>query len=106
MGKKNYNEISKKTENTEVVDTVEEAVEETTEETVEDVLVEKKEPKIIKGVVDHCEQLRVRKEPSTTSDIVKIITKGAKVKVNLDESTDDFYKVQDGFCMKKFITLQ
>lgn len=102
MGKKNYNEISKKTDNVEVVDTVEE----TAEETVVEAPVEKKEPKIVKGAVDHCEQLRVRKEPSTTSDIVKLINKGAKVKVNLDESTDDFYKVQDGFCMKKFITLQ
>lgn len=102
MGKKNYNEISKKTDNVEVVDTVEE----TAEETVVEAPVEKKEPKIVKGVVDHCEQLRVRKESSTTSDIVKIIAKGAKVKVNLDESTDDFYKVQDGFCMKNFITLQ
>ena len=102
MGKKNYNEISKKTENVEAPD----IVGETTEETVADAPVEKKEPKIVKGVVDHCEQLRVRKESSTTSDIVKIIKKGAKVKVNLDESTDDFYKVQDGFCMKKFITLQ
>ena len=102
MGKKNYNEISKKTENVETPDIVGES----TEETVAEAPVEKKEPNIAKGVVDHCEQLRVRKDSSTTSDVVRIIAKGAKVKVNLDESTDDFYKVQDGFCMKKFITLQ
>lgn len=61
------------------------------------------------GIVTDCPRLNVRKEPKLPSDIVCIVNNGAKVSIDLDESTDEFYKVCtetgfEGFCMKKFVS--
>ena len=52
------------------------------------------------GVVN-VEKLNVRKEDSIESDVVKVISKGDKV--NIIEEKGEFYKVDIGFVMKKFI---
>lgn len=62
-----------------------------------------------KGKVHNCTKLNVRRAPSTTAPIMKIISEGTKVEV-LDEVEDAWYKVHvdgvgTGFCMKEFIKL-
>ena len=63
------------------------------------------------GFVDNCEHLRVRKESNVDSEELCIINKLSEVVIDLDNSTDYFYKVTtsegvEGYCMKKFITVK
>ena len=63
------------------------------------------------GFVDNCECLRVRKESNVDSEELCIISKLSEVVIDLDNSTDYFYKVKtsegvEGYCMKKFITIK
>ena len=58
------------------------------------------------GVVN-CQNLNVRKEPTTDSAILRIIPKDTKVEILSDEN-ETWYKVRigdigTGFCMKEFI---
>lgn len=83
-------------------------VEETTEtidvETVEEV-------KTIYGVVSSCGKLNVRKEPSIVpNNIIRILDLGTFVTVDVENSTEDFYKIccsdgLEGYCMRDFITI-
>lgn len=81
----------------------------TTPAIVEDVI----EPEIsepIEGIVSGCERLNVREEPKKDADIVCVIEKDASVIIDVDDSTDSFYKVcteagAEGYCMKNFITI-
>lgn len=65
---------------------------------------------VIKGVVANCARLNVRKEASTEAVAIKIINRGATVKIVEDDPTEEFYKVLSGgivgFCMKEFIEIQ
>lgn len=67
------------------------------------------QPEYIFGKVSDCKRLNVRKEANITANIVCIIAVDSDVLVDLDESTDEWYKVhvddKEGFCMKKFIEL-
>lgn len=63
------------------------------------------------GFVDNCECLCVRKESNVDSEELCIINKLSEVVIDLDNSTDYFYKVTtsegvEGYCMKKFITIK
>ena len=63
------------------------------------------------GFVDNCEHLRVRKESNVDSEELCIISKLSEVVIDLDNSTDYFYKVKtsegvEGYCMKKFIIVK
>ena len=114
---KNYNQMSKKacnkTESVEQVETpVEAPVNETPTETpIETDLVEQPaEPKPVEGVVD-CAKLNVRSDATVDSEPVGVINRDSKVFVYEDESTEEFYKVctatgLEGYCMKKFISVQ
>lgn len=126
---KNYSKFSQKKENvnleeifpeTEVVeadveqepimDPVVEAEAEQAQEIVEESQeVEEAVPTV--GFVDNCECLRVRKESNVDSEELCIINKLSEVVIDLDNSTDYFYKVTtsegvEGYCMKKFITIK
>lgn len=61
------------------------------------------------GVVTGCTKLNVRAEPNLDAKVVRVIEKGRSVHIDLDESTDEWYAVyvgeEEGFCMKKFITI-
>lgn len=68
-----------------------------------------------------CERLRVRKEPSTESDVLGILKKGDVVMLALSEPTNGFYQIilpsdmtpdlnyyansEYGFCMQEFIKI-
>lgn len=68
------------------------------------------EPRIVPGVVTDCLYLNVRKLPDITADVAVVIDALTLVCVDLDASTEDFYKVctsdgVEGFCMRKYIAL-
>ena len=67
----------------------------------------KNEGNKILGVVESCGQLRVRKKPTTESDVVATIPVGTMVELESDEVIDGFYSVHteagNGYCMADFI---
>lgn len=68
------------------------------------------EPHTASGVVTDCIYLNVRKHPDIHADVAAVIDALTQVCVDLDASTEDFYKVStsdgaDGFCMRKYIAL-
>lgn len=64
----------------------------------------------VDGVVEGCVRLNVRKEANKTADVVRVINKGDSVMVDLEKSTEDFYKIFtldfDGYCVKDFIKIK
>lgn len=93
-----------------IMDPIVEAEAEQAQEIVEESQeVEEAVPTV--GFVDNCERLRVRKESNVDSEELCIINKLSEVVIDLDNSTDYFYKVTtsegvEGYCMKKFITIK
>lgn len=85
-------------------DNVEETTEPVVEETVEEV-------KPIYGVVSSCGKLNVRKEPSIgPNNVIRILDLGTFVTVDVENSTEDFYKIccsdgLEGYCMRDFVTI-
>ena len=62
------------------------------------------------GIVTGCLYLNVRKLPDINADVAVVIDALTQVCVDLDASTEDFYKVRtsdgvEGFCMRKYIAL-
>ena len=109
---KNYNQMSKKTcDKTESVEQVETPIDETSVETsIETELIEPAKPEPIEGAVG-CEKLYVRSDATVDSEPVGVINRDSKVFVYEDESTEEFYKVctatgLEGYCMKKFVSVQ
>lgn len=93
-----------------IIDPVVEAEVKQSQETMEESQKVKEAAKIV-GYVDNCECLRVRKESNVDSEELCIINKLSEVVIDLDNSTDYFYKVTtsdgvEGYCMKKFITIK
>ena len=102
MSHKNYKQDLKNNE--EVI--------EKTEIVEEEIAVEEtEESKSTYGIVSSCGYLNVRKEPIKDADnILRTIELSALVVVDLDESTEDFYKVicedgVEGYCMKDYIEI-
>lgn len=63
------------------------------------------------GVVTDCLSLNIRKVPSKTANIVGTVTALSELKIDEDESTDDWFAVctasgVSGFCMKKFVAVR
>lgn len=66
---------------------------------------------IASGVVTECVRLNIRETPSADGDVVAVIDLLTEVVVDLEDSTDEFYKISTatgvkGFCMKKYIALR
>ena len=62
------------------------------------------------GVVSDCSRLNVRTKPNLKAKVLTEIAVKSKVRVDLDASTGEWYKVitdgcVQGYCMKKYITL-
>ena len=106
---KNYNQMSKKNyDETESVEQVENPIDETPIET--EPVEQPTESEPIEGVVG-CEKLYVRSDATVDSETVGVINRDSKVFIYEDESTEEFYKVctatgLEGYCMKKFISVQ
>ena len=70
------------------------------------------EPKFVEGVVTDCIALNIRKSPSMDADVVHVADAGCRVMIDLERSTDDWYRVVKifdeevyGFCMIKFVDI-
>lgn len=63
------------------------------------------EPDAVIGVVVNCERLNIRAEAKADAKIVGTFFKGQEIEIYLDTSTDEFYDVNVGFCMKKYIEI-
>lgn len=95
--------MNKSRGNREKILPIDEVVETTVEETMK-----MRAPSLETGVVT-CHSLNVRKEPSTDSEILRIIHKDMEVKI-LKDANETWYKVcipeiKTGFCMKEFIKI-
>lgn len=71
--------------------------------------VEKEAPKV--GVVDNCVRLNIRVAPRITADVRLIIEKGDEVILCEKQPKGEWFRVRtqnntEGFCMKKYITIQ
>lgn len=97
---RNYTNYSKPNKPAE---THEEKVQETTEASI--TTPEPTPPAAVTGVVINCEKLNIRAEATTDAKILGTFFKGQEIELYLDTSTDDFYDVSVGFCMKKYIKL-
>lgn len=78
---------------------------------VYDIENEKTKEEVKIGVVSNCNKLNVREEPNSNATIVCEVESKTELMIDEGESTDEFYKVftasgLDGFCMKKFISIQ
>lgn len=67
--------------------------------------------KHVTGVVTDCLRVAVYKEPRANSGIVKVVTALTRVTVDLEKSTDGFYRIStskgiQGYCIKKFIAVR
>lgn len=63
------------------------------------------------GVVTNCLRLNIREEPTKDSAVAAIATCLDELKINPDNSTDEWYAVctasgVEGFCMKKFVAVR
>lgn len=63
------------------------------------------------GFVTNCKKLNVREKPRTDATIICEVDYQTELVIDENESTEEFYKVFtaagfEGFCMKKFITIQ
>ena len=78
---------------------------------VHDTENEKSNEEVKIGVVTNCNKLNVREEPSLEAGIICEVDSQTELMIDERESTDEFYKVftasgLEGFCMKKFISVQ
>ena len=108
-----HNQVEEKTEKI-VNEAVEETVDqEPTEETVEEAVEQEpavEEEKSVIGIVTGCKRLRVRADATTDAIVITEIDEDSVVVIDMDNSTDDFYKVHtetgaEGWCMRKFIEI-
>ena len=113
----NYSNANKRAETEDSKITESQNLQETTEtkETVttetntapEPQITENDEPKTksVFGTVVNCEKLNIRAEAKADAKILGTFFKGQEIEIYLDTSTDDFYDVNVGFCMKKYIKI-
>lgn len=79
---------------------------------VEETKVEVQEqPKTASGTVVDCIRLNIRKKPSVNSQPVGSVAVNTELKVNLNQSNDEWLKVctkdgTEGFCMKKYVKIE
>lgn len=108
MANKNYSNYSKpkKEKPAEVVEP--EVVEEaglSTAAVITEPVKEPETPKTVIGTVINCEKLNIRAEPKIDAKIVGTFFGGQEIEIYLDTSTNEFYDVNVGYCMKKYIKL-
>lgn len=65
----------------------------------------------VTGVVTDCLKLNLRRRPREDADVVTVIPALTEVVIDMEASTDDFYKVCtasgiEGFCMRKYIVIR
>lgn len=106
---KKYIDETVSVENTTIIN---DTVEEVTSVEMNTTVFDEPTQKIIPiGIIYGCAKLNVRKEPKPDAEVVSQLVVGSEVMIDCDTSTDEFYKVctasgVEGFCMKRFVTIQ
>lgn len=132
MSKRNYTMYSKNTEEKKNEEVINEEVENNEEQSEEIQNQNEEELKnndeveneeeneegnsgaITPAVVANCTKLNVRDAADKDANVVCVIAEGTELTVDVDNSTEEFYKVYtqageilvEGYCMKKFINLK
>lgn len=115
MSHRNYSKYSEqpKEEVTKQISAEEITPEVSDDQTTTEIITENisQEPELVIGIVDNTERLRVRKEDNVDSEILCILEKDSEVNIDLQNSTEFFYKIMtsagvEGYCMKNFIRLK
>lgn len=70
----------------------------------------KEEKDVVTGVVKNCSSLNLRNRPNLDSDIITELPVSTKVTI-LHEANATFYRIAtpagvEGYCMKKYITIE
>lgn len=65
----------------------------------------------VTGVVTDCFKLNLREEANPNANVVAVIPALTEVVIEMEASTDSFYKVCtaagiEGFCMRKYIAIR
>ena len=91
------------------VDVMEVSMEEVKKLEEQPVVVETPKVRYAIGEVHNCGILKVRKVANAKSEVVTVINRGTQVKVDLEGSSETFYKVTvgktSGFSMKAYIKM-
>ena len=87
---------------------VETVVQEELKEIVEE---PKAEPAVAFGKVSNCTRLNVRRKPNATAKVVAVIEAKTKVRIDNAASNETWCKVYvspevEGYCMRKYLTIQ
>lgn len=106
----NINDVDDTPTESDIIEKVNDVTEEVPDTEVED-KTEAPVTGFVTGIVTDCLRLNIRKEPRRYADVVCVVDALAKVTVNLDKSTEDWYRVTTekgfgGYCMKKFVTVK
>lgn len=77
---------------------------------VPDTSTEEIEP-VIYGYVSDCLKLNIRTKPVVGAEILCVVEVADELLIDMDKSTDDWYHVTtnvgaEGFCMKKYVTVE
>lgn len=84
----------------------------TPEETTAVQTAQPEEPEVATiGIVANCSKLNIRKDPDIKSEVVCVVRARSELKIDMDESTDDWFKVctaagSEGFCMREYVNEQ
>lgn len=66
---------------------------------------------VVYGYVTDCLKLNIRTKPVVGAEILCVVEVGDELLIDLEKSTDDWYSVTtnvgaEGFCMKKYVTVE
>lgn len=91
-----------------IVDTTVDTIVDTIVETETTTETETNSGAVAKGVVANCAKLNVRSKPGINGDVVCVLDKDVEVTIDVDESTDEWFKIRtaagvNGYCMRKFV---
>ena len=104
---KNYSKPQTESADEELQELHEELIEKEAEKSEEPV---EQQPDPVYGVIHNCAKLNVRKAPSADAEIVCVLDEGTEVRIDEDQSTDEWCNVThasgiEGFCMKQYIAV-
>lgn len=63
------------------------------------------------GIINNCTKLYIREESSKESKPLGILEEGTEIIIDLDNSTEDFYKITtyngiEGYCVKDYVKIK
>ena len=68
---------------------------------------QKKEGGVTRGVVVGCEKLNIRKAPKTDAAVVTVVDAGTELRIaDIEKAINGWYKVENGWCMSKYVKVK